>query len=198
MQGDPLQEDTQGMLLDALESQADPCEVQIRVHGVSGTPPENMLDAVSVRQVAGDELGRFFQPSDVLKRPIQPNTGEVVEGYHWGQLTAGSWRQGLWLLLIPFGLVNAAAYMLPDPYRSTAAARWWQGFCLATIRLLGLALTGVFALAAATFLLAHLGPAAERITWLSWAPSPLLGLILPLLAGGLMLALATLGRVQGG
>jgi hypothetical protein len=38
--------------------------VEVRVHGVSGTPPEEMLDIDRVQQVAGDEFGRVFRRAD--------------------------------------------------------------------------------------------------------------------------------------
>ena len=48
------------------------------MHGVSGTPPEEMLDIDRVQQVAGDEFGRVFRRADRdgaaictnVKRPI--------------------------------------------------------------------------------------------------------------------------------
>src|SRR5215218_5836957 len=44
----------------------DPRVIELRVHGVSGTPPEQMLDEPFPRQVAGDDVGRFFRRA----RPI--------------------------------------------------------------------------------------------------------------------------------
>lgn len=44
--------------------------VELRVHGVSGTPPEEMLDIDRVRQVAGDELGRVFERADREGGPL--------------------------------------------------------------------------------------------------------------------------------
>ena len=36
--------------------------VELRVHGVSGTPPEELLDRQLVRQVAGDKTAGFYRP----------------------------------------------------------------------------------------------------------------------------------------
>jgi len=36
--------------------------VELRVHGVSGTPPEELLDRQLVRQVAGDKIAGFYRP----------------------------------------------------------------------------------------------------------------------------------------
>jgi hypothetical protein len=96
--------------------------VELRVHGVSGTPPEDMLDSPLVRQVAGDLDGRFVRPVNADGTEVRANDGHIVEGYHWGPQTSGSWRQALWLVLVPFGLVNAAYFMLPD-----RGVRWPRG-----------------------------------------------------------------------
>lgn len=87
--------------------------VELRVHGVSGTPPEELLAHPHVKQVAGDAYSRFFRPVSGDDLPSYAEDGHVVEGYHWGQFTSGSWRAGLWLVLVPFGLINAAQFMLP-------------------------------------------------------------------------------------
>ena len=71
----------------------------------------------------------------------------TLEAYHWGRLTSGSTLQGLWLLLAPFGLVNAAQFMLEPPEsRGQRGAHHMAG---AMLRLIGLTLTAVFVLAAA-------------------------------------------------
>src|SRR4051794_23938530 len=92
--------------------------VELRVHGVSGTPPEQMLEAPQVRQIAGDEYSRFFVPVDNFGEPTGPRRPPggpdedcppvQLEGYHRGQFTSGSWKQAFWIALIPFGMVNAA------------------------------------------------------------------------------------------
>jgi hypothetical protein len=112
--------------------------VELRVHGVSGTPPESMLGAPVVVQVAGDSLGRFLRPASGAGVPVGPDgDGRVLEAYHWGLFTSGSFTQGLWFLLLPFGMVNAASFMLP-PGRGWACAG-----ARAVLRVLGLAMTAV-------------------------------------------------------
>ena len=97
-----------------------PVVIELRTHGVSGTPPESMLNAAMVVQVAGDQLGRFFQPANNIGEPrprvapLQP--ADVVryrEGYNWGAMTSGGWRQALWAVLLPFAMVNLAQWMVP-------------------------------------------------------------------------------------
>ena len=111
--------------------------VELRVHGVSGAPPDSLLGVPHVDQVAGDEYSRFFRPVDDAAR------GHVLEGYHWGRFTSGTWRQALGLLLVPFGLVNAAQFMLPKPQPGLGALmHLLAGACL---RVLALVLTALFA-----------------------------------------------------
>ena len=121
--------------------------IELRVHGVSGAPPEAMLDGARVRQVAGDEFGRFFRPVDDRGAEIPGPNGQAVEGYHWGRFTSGTWSQALWLLLMPFGLVNAAQFTLDPP--TTTAAKAGHAVAGAMLRLVGLALTGLIVLGAA-------------------------------------------------
>lgn len=117
--------------------------VELRVHGVSGTPPVDMLDRPLVEQVAGDTDGRFFRPVDSAGERVLVD-GHVVEGYHWGPLTSGTWRQALWLALIPFGLVNAAYFMLPGGGGKAARV-----VARAALRVLAIVLTGLVVLSLA-------------------------------------------------
>src|SRR3954451_8142751 len=74
------------------------CWVELRIHGVSGTPPETMLDVKHVVQVAGDDGRRIYQRVDETGSVLpRDDDGRVLEGYHWGSLTSGSWKQALWL-----------------------------------------------------------------------------------------------------
>src|SRR5690349_23471355 len=65
--------------------------VEIRVHGVSGTPPQDMLCSQWAAQVAGDAYSPVFQPADQFGRTL-PGPGlpcgdetvrRQVEAYHW-------------------------------------------------------------------------------------------------------------------
>jgi hypothetical protein len=121
--------------------------VELRVHGVSGASPESMLDGARVRQVAGDEFGRLFRRVDDRGAEIPGRDGQAVEGYHWGRFTSGTWSQALWLLLMPFGLVNAAQFTLDPP--TTTSGKAGHAVAGAMLRLVGLALTGLIVLGAA-------------------------------------------------
>ena len=118
--------------------------VELRVHGVSGTPPVDMLGRPLVKQVAGDTDGRFFRPVDAAGAEVRAADGHVLEGYHWGPQTSGTWRQALWLALVPFGLVNAAYFMLPDGGGNGARV-----VARAALRVLAIVLTGLVVLSIA-------------------------------------------------
>src|SRR5689334_9199780 len=95
--------------------------VELRVHGVHATPPEAMLNIDRVRQVAGDQLGRFFRPAARWGNCL-PARAQILEVYNWGKLTSGSFMTGLWLVLAPFGLINAAQFMRARPKAGIARA----------------------------------------------------------------------------
>lgn len=97
--------------------------VELRVHGVGGTPPQDLLGEPrpgGMVRVAGEGKSAFF---------ARLRDGRRVEGYAWGALTSSGAVQPLWIFLLPFTLVNVAGWMLPprSEARSTAlwhAARW--------------------------------------------------------------------------
>ena len=86
---------------------AEPGEmVELRVHGVGGATPEELLDVPLTRRVAGDPAAGFFRPwRDEERTPTS-------EGYSWGGLTSASRLRALWVLLTPFALVNLAGWMI--------------------------------------------------------------------------------------
>jgi hypothetical protein len=79
--------------------------IELRVHGVSGTPPEAILDDPHPKRVDGDEASGFYRPG------ADDGDRFTEEAYAWGGLTSGSPMRALWVLLAPFALVNAAAAM---------------------------------------------------------------------------------------
>ncbi|MBY8848421.1 hypothetical protein K7G98_07280 [Saccharothrix sp. MB29] len=95
--------------------------VELRVHGVQGTTPQSLVDAVAAVDVAGDGLGRVVRPADRLRRPVPGPVlqsggrpvSRVVEGYVWGGMTSGGGAKAMWALLFPFSLANVAHWMLP-------------------------------------------------------------------------------------
>ena len=123
--------------------------IELRVHGVSGTPPEAMLAKAHVLQVDGDDKSRFFRAVNSDDQELLATDGHTVEGFHWGRYTSGTWLKALWLALIPFGLINASTFMLPAAERRDgsvdAIARRWRIGAMAGLRLQAIFLTCVFA-----------------------------------------------------
>jgi len=78
--------------------------LELRIHGVSGTPPEDLLRGEPVR-VSGNDLSGFYRINGV----------DDLEAYSWGGLTSGKKRHAFWLLLLPFSLLNVAGWMTPCP-----------------------------------------------------------------------------------
>ncbi|WP_308258262.1 hypothetical protein [Saccharothrix obliqua] len=123
--------------------------VELRVHGVQGTTPQSLVDAVAAVDVAGDGLGRIVRPADRLRRPapgpvLQAGgrpVPRVVEGYVWGRMTSGGWAKATWALLFPFSLANVAHWMLP-PVPTGSVVAHLLGICLRSLlRLAALLLT---------------------------------------------------------
>ncbi|WP_304452186.1 hypothetical protein [Nocardiopsis sp. YSL2] len=123
--------------------------VELRVHGVSGGQAEELLDVEPAMRVGGDRLAGFFR----WRR--EPDT-ETVPGvrreiFAWGNLTSGRSSRALWLLLLPFMLLNVAYWMRPgrmdrEPAGLSRVANNVYG---ASVRLLALSLTALITLATA-------------------------------------------------
>lgn len=134
---------------------------ELRVHGVSGTPPEAMLDHPHPRQVAGDGMAGFYR----RWWPAGPPTGQDRdvdgrrrrEAYSWGGLTSGAASRALWLLLLPFMLLNFAFYMTPRPALQDDGM-WLRRASAGVQRLLALTLTG-------SLLLSGVGVAMDLVGW---------------------------------
>jgi hypothetical protein len=90
---------------------------ELRVHGVSGTPPQALLEQSEVRRVAGDPSSGFYRRVWPAESVSADNGTDTLEAYSWGGLTSGGKLRALWLLLIPFLLVNVAFYARPADRR---------------------------------------------------------------------------------
>ncbi len=109
---------------------------EIRVHGVGGTPPEDLLGDLRPTRVAGDRIAGFYRTSDAR--------GRHREAYSWGGLTSHSPLRVLWTPLLPSMLANMAGWMarrrvMSDDEEASAepATRTFRSFA----RLAALALT---------------------------------------------------------
>src|SRR5262245_56616314 len=134
-----------------LRSGPDKVPVELRVHGVTGTPAEDMLDRHIIGRVAGDSDAGFFRPRDEYGATLGPG-GARLEAYRWGNLTAGAAARAFWLLMLPFTLANVALWMRPPV---TGVAR-------AVVR----GLVRIFALTmTATLTLLAVGIALDLVAW---------------------------------
>ncbi|HEY1484575.1 MAG TPA: hypothetical protein VGF84_00650, partial [Micromonosporaceae bacterium] len=95
--------------------------VELRLHGVGGTTPENLLGDLAPQLVAGDRIAGFYRTAD---QPAVTRAGDDrhIEGYAWGGLTSRSASRVLWILMLPFALANVAGWMctprvLASPWR---------------------------------------------------------------------------------
>ncbi|MDA8369243.1 MAG: hypothetical protein M0026_05170 [Nocardiopsaceae bacterium] len=123
--------------------------VELRIHGVSGGQAEELLDVEPAMRVSGDGLAGFFRwrrASDTESVPGAPR-----EIFAWGNLTSGRSSRALWLLLLPFMLVNIAYWMRPGRLggRESRLYRVADTTYGLSVRLLALTLTSLLTLAAA-------------------------------------------------
>ncbi|GCB52250.1 hypothetical protein [Streptomyces sp. NL15-2K] len=90
--------------------------LELLVHGVGGTTPEKMLDDPRTVRVTGDDTAAVFRRAedvDAETRPDDYRGRPVPEAYVWSNLTSGNGTRALWLLLLPFMVVNLAHWMRP-------------------------------------------------------------------------------------
>ena len=132
--------------------------VELRVHGVSGTPAEDMLDCPTefLKQEAGDKYAGFYRcrPCDCDGDGHDSDGPPVKEAYSWGGLTSGSATRALWLLFLPFILINLAHWMLPPSETGRRSAR----AAVTSLRLLALSLS-------LTLMLASVQVAVDIVGW---------------------------------
>lgn len=102
--------------------------IELRVHGVSGTPPEAMLSCPKefLEQLSGDADAGFFRRQEWIDRAATPPSDATrwrrMEAYSWGGLTSRKATRAVWLLFLPFSLINLAHWMLPVTRRPRVAA----------------------------------------------------------------------------
>lgn len=93
-----------------------------------------MLYTDPVPEMGGDPFTRIYRKRPSLEITHPSGKPYETEAFHWGSLTTGHWLTSLWILLTPFALANVAGWM---GLRRGLLQR-------ASVRLAGLALTGLF------------------------------------------------------
>ncbi|WP_438818232.1 hypothetical protein [Streptomyces thermoviolaceus] len=121
--------------------------VELLVHGVGGTTPQEMLDDPCPVRITGDGTAAVYRRSDDVDAETRPGghrDAPVPEAYVWSNLTSGNSSRALWLLLLPFMVVNLAHWMRPSARGHRRTVRLYG----LLVRLCGLTLTVLFIAAA--------------------------------------------------
>ncbi|MFF9277908.1 hypothetical protein [Streptomyces griseosporeus] len=153
--------------------------LELLVHGVGGATPERMLDDPRTERVTGDDTAAVFRRADDVDAETRPGDHPVREAYVWCNLTSGDGTRALWLVLLPFMVVNLAHWMRPSAHGRTRAVRLYG----LLVRLTGLTLTVLLVAAACEVALdlvawqcAGTHACTRRHTWLGFlspaAPHP--------------------------
>ncbi|MEV2214247.1 hypothetical protein AB0H86_22840 [Streptomyces sp. NPDC050997] len=148
--------------------------LELLVHGVGGTTPEQMLDDPRTARISGDDIAAVFrraEDADAESRPADYRGRPVPEAYVWCNLTSGNGTRALWLLLLPFMVVNLAHWMRPTARGRRRTVRLYG----LLVRLAGLTLTVLLVAAAcevaldlAAWQCAGTRACAERHSWLGF------------------------------
>jgi hypothetical protein len=90
---------------------------ELRVHGVGGSTPEALVGVPHVNRVAGTPRAGFYRsPAWITLDGPKRN----LEGYSWGGMTSSSVFRALWIILLPFALINLVGWMFPHAGRATS------------------------------------------------------------------------------
>ncbi|MDX3853883.1 hypothetical protein PV679_25160 [Streptomyces sp. AK02-01A] len=90
--------------------------LELLVHGVGGATPQETLDDPRTVRITGDETAAVYRRADDTDAELRPERYRdrpVREAYCWSNLTSGDGSRALWLLLLPFMVVNLAHWMRP-------------------------------------------------------------------------------------
>ncbi|MFJ8181534.1 hypothetical protein [Streptomyces sp. NPDC094469] len=149
-------------------------DLELLVHGVGGSTPEKMLGDPRTVRITGDDTAAVFRrtgDADAETRPGDYRGRPVREAYVWCNLTSGNASRALWLLLLPFMVVNLAHWMRPAAQDRPRTVRLYG----LLVRLAGLTLTVLLVAAAcevaldlAAWQCAGTAACARRHTWLGF------------------------------
>ncbi|MFF1838773.1 hypothetical protein ACFVXE_31960 [Streptomyces sp. NPDC058231] len=121
--------------------------LELLVHGVGGATPQEMLRDPRIARVTGDATAAIFRRTgdiDAEQHPERYRDRPIEEAYCWSNLTSGNGSRALWLLLLPFMVVNLAHWMRPTASGRTRAVRLYG----VLVRLVALSLTVLLTAAA--------------------------------------------------
>ncbi|MGH3649555.1 MAG: hypothetical protein ACRDU9_02510 [Acidimicrobiia bacterium] len=123
---------------------------ELRVHGVSGTPPRDILYTDPITRTPASVATKIYMRPKV-------DAGYDTVAFHWANLTSGSRITALWILLAPFALANAAGWMagwrrspLSPVDTPTSPEPWHVLIGRMAVRAAGLAITALFVVQAMT------------------------------------------------
>ncbi len=123
---------------------------ELRIHGVSGTPPRDILYTDPVSDTDADTGTTIYK-----SRSTDPCFH--TRAFHWANLTSGSRATAFWILLAPFALANTAGWMSGWRRNPTKAQpthsdprRWTARLGRSSVRSAGFALTLLFVAQALT------------------------------------------------
>ncbi|WP_405891052.1 hypothetical protein OG427_34135 [Streptomyces sp. NBC_00133] len=121
--------------------------LELLVHGVGGATPQDMLGDPRTIRITGDEKAAVFRRTDDEHAESHPERYEdrpIPEAYCWSNLTSGNGARALWLLLLPFMVVNLAHWMRPRAKGRRRTTRLYG----VLVRLVALSLTVLLTAAA--------------------------------------------------
>jgi hypothetical protein len=117
--------------------------VELRVHGVGGSPPDALLGVASpadcLREAGGaDDVGGG--ETEFISR----RGDRSVQGYVWGALTEKPFLQPFWLFLLPFTLINVSGWMHPPRDEQRWKGRLWLRVFRALVLFIGAVFTASY------------------------------------------------------
>ncbi|MFD9809091.1 hypothetical protein ACFWZZ_33235 [[Kitasatospora] papulosa] len=121
--------------------------LELLVHGVGGTTPQEMLGDPRTTRITGDATAAVYRRTEDVgaeQHPGRHRDGPVAEAYCWSNLTSGNGSRALWLLLLPFMVVNLAHWMRPATRGHVRTVRLYG----VLVRLVALSLTVLLTAAA--------------------------------------------------
>ncbi|WP_130797608.1 hypothetical protein [Streptomyces otsuchiensis] len=146
--------------------------VELLVHGVGGATPQRMLGDARTVRVTGDDTASIHRRTDDAEDRAWDDRDPLREAYSWSNLTSGNGARALWLLLLPFMIVNVTHWMRPAVRGHGRTHRCYD----ALVRLVALSLTvllvsgaSVVALDLFAWQCAGVPGCAERSSWFGFA-----------------------------